>query len=169
MSMNAWERDHEARWERHFDDAVHDEPSMTVDESAPSDEPKTTVTLKVSVSSDLVYAWATQAPQYPPDGPPGISYFRGDVSPDVWVDCLLWRDEDGTLRGILNRYPTDIPPWEAQGNFNLWVDPDWHRQGIGTALITEADRRWSLDFEQQRYTLEGAALVARYLERQGRA
>lgn len=125
--------------------------------------------LVVSVDPRFILPWESQVHQYPETGDPGISYFRGDLTDGRWVDCLLWRDREGLLRGILNHYPVDVPPWERAGNFNIYVDPRFYRQGIGTELVTEADLRWSLDFEQQDYTPNGAKLVAKYLEGSGRA
>lgn len=113
---------------------------------------------EVSIPSWAMLSWASQANQYPPFGEAGISYFRGDLSEDLYVDCLLWRDDGGILRGILNHYPIKTS-WEEVGNANVWVQPGWERRGIGTALITEALRRWTLDFTQQRYSPEGAALI----------
>lgn len=124
--------------------------------------------LVVSIHPKDIFSWDSQGKQYPATGEPGISYFRGDVSDTVWVDCLLYRDDDGTLRGVLNHYPVDND-FERAGNFNLFVQPSHYRQGIGTALVTEADLRWDIDFAQQRYTPNGASLVAKYLTESGRA
>lgn len=114
-----------------------------------------------------VYSWESQQRQYPRLGAPGISYYAGpmpQISPDYIVDCLLWRDDDGIVRGILNHYGMDGSLLEARGNVNIWVDPAWKRRGIATALITEAVRRWDIDPAQQRYTPEGSALVTALLQ-----
>jgi GNAT superfamily N-acetyltransferase len=105
-----------------------------------------------------VYSWASQARQYPALGRPGISWLGGET-PHGTVDCLLWRDPNRRLRGILNHYPFDVPGLEVAGNVNLWVHPQWQRQGIGSALVREAQRRWSVDLSRQRYTTAGAALA----------
>ena len=48
-----------------------------------------------------VYSWASQAMQYPDKGSPGIGYFAGEVGGGLPpVDCLLYRDDDGTVIGI---------------------------------------------------------------------
>lgn len=109
------------------------------------------------------FPWTSQAMQYPTLGPAGISYFAGEIpSINYTVDCLLYRDSEGHLLGILNHYPKDQPPWEKAGNVNIWVHPDAKRRGIGTALLAEADRRWSINLDQQRFTPEGAAFANAY-------
>ena len=105
-----------------------------------------------------VYSWASQARQYPPLGVPGISYYPGHTDKGT-IDCLLWRDPNRRLRGILNHYPFDVPGFEKAGNVNLWVHPGWQRKGIGTALVREAQRRWTVDLTRQRFTIAGAALA----------
>ena len=94
------------------------------------------------VPAERMYSWESQVTQYPRTGPPGISYFRGNVTDEIFVDCLLYRDETGELVGILNHYPTAVPPYERQGGRNIWVHPGRRRQGIGTALILEAQIRF---------------------------
>ncbi|MGN6242299.1 MAG: hypothetical protein ACTHQ3_01325 [Motilibacteraceae bacterium] len=106
--------------------------------------------------------WSRQLSNYPTHGKPGITYFLGR-RPDGFVDCLLWRDEAGALRGILNHYPNDFPPFEKAGNVNLWVCPRRQRAGIGTALLQEGDLRWRFNFDQQMYTRGGLALVRKHL------
>jgi GNAT superfamily N-acetyltransferase len=119
--------------------------------------------LRVTVDPDLLLSWDSQVVQYPETGTPGITYFKGVVDDARYVDCLLWRADDGTLHGILNHYPFDLPPWERAGNFNLFVDPGWLRRGIGMALLTEGDAAWHFNFAQQDYTPNGARLVRKYL------
>lgn len=114
---------------------------------------------EVSIPQLAVYSFRSQVRQYPEYGVPGISYFKGVVSPTVWADCLLMRDEYGVVVGILNHYPV-ANHWEAKGNVNVFVDPDFKRQGIGTALVRECIARWGpINWEQQRYTPEGAAFT----------
>lgn len=104
-------------------------------------------------------SFTSQARQYPATGPAGIGYFKGEIDATTYVDCLLWRDTDGTVRGILNHYPTDLPPWEKAGNINIFIDPTMRRRGIATALLMAASQRWLVNLSQQRYTSEGRAFI----------
>ncbi|RYP84241.1 hypothetical protein EKO23_16405 [Nocardioides guangzhouensis] len=107
--------------------------------------------------------WPVVAREHPRVGPPGI---RHEV---LWhrtgksADCLSWRDNAGQVRGLLYHYRCDFPPYERRGNVNLLIDPAWHRRGLGSYLLAEADRRWELDFSQQSYTTAGLALVRTHL------
>lgn len=122
----------------------------TGETSAEAEPPRSTqgeieaepLNLQVSVPDERMAPWESQAAQYPATGPPGISYFRGELSPESFVDCLLFRDENGQLVGILNRYPKAFLPHEREGDQNIWVHPGHRRQGIGSALITESYLRW---------------------------
>lgn len=117
----------------------------------------------------LFFSWESQASQYPLDGPPGvISYFAGDVGAAEPVDCLLWRDGGGVLVGILNHYPIDYPPLERAGNFLVFVREDQRLQGIGSALLDEARRRWTIDLTQQLYTVDGHKFITHYVRHRER-
>lgn len=110
-----------------------------------------------------IHTWESQAWQYPRLGDSGIR-LRLEHSGGGLIHCLLWRDPAGLLRGVLNHYPVAHPPYERAGNVNLWVDPAWTHQGIASALIRDANTRWTLDPHQQRYSTAGAAVVARLLQ-----
>lgn len=110
-----------------------------------------------------VFSFESQVSQYPALGEPGIGYFAGDVGDD-WppIDCLLWRDEQGRVRGILNHYAADYP-MEKRGNINIFVDPQWHRRGIATALLKQAEQLYGpTNWKQQRYSREGLAMMLHY-------
>jgi GNAT superfamily N-acetyltransferase len=114
------------------------------------------------------FSWESQARQYAYRDAPGIRLERHHVGdwPDwTQVDCLLYRDENGLLVGILNRYLDSNNPLEQEGNCNLWVRPDRQRQGIGTALLVEAMKRWDIDFEKQKFTSQGLLFFAALCER----
>jgi GNAT superfamily N-acetyltransferase len=113
--------------------------------------------------------WESQARQYPKVGPPGISYFRGVFSNETghYADCLLYRDKHGKLRGILNHYPHTVP-FEQQGNVNIWVEPRFQGKGIATKLLAEAEKRWQVNFDQQKYTSSGEQFIIKYLNKKKR-
>jgi GNAT superfamily N-acetyltransferase len=127
----------------------------------PSERPSAAERQRVADVEQLVYSFASQVCQYPATGDPGIGYFQGIIDATCYVDTLLWRDKAGVVRGILNHYPMAIPPYERAGNINVMVDPAYQRQGIATALLKEALRRWAIDLCQQHYTAAGRKLVAR--------
>lgn len=118
-----------------------------------------------------VWPFAYQAKQYPKDGPPGISYFKGVVDESTWVDCLLYRDDSGKLIGILNHYPfalvdpDDPRIKEKRGNFNIFIDPKHKGKGIGTKLVDEAVSRYNVDLRRQRYSEEGANFINNYIRK----
>lgn len=134
-----------------------------------------TFTPKVTIKRE-VYDWASQVVQYSRRGTPGFTVERHYLKGDHPVDCLLWRDQDGFLRGILNYYPKDIPGdmirtrgiafrmgGEKAGNANVWVDPNHRGKGIGTLVAREALKLWPIDITQQRFTAAGAALAGKLL------
>ncbi|GAB3952471.1 hypothetical protein GCM10029976_090730 [Kribbella albertanoniae] len=116
------------------------------------------MTVEFYVTLFGMFSWQGQAQQYPRTGDPGISYFRGDVPGHGlgYVDCLLYRNADGELVGILNHFPADMPPYEDKGNVTLLVRPDHQRQGIGSRLWAEAVERYGVKFEGQSFTEDGA-------------
>ena len=121
------------------------------------------------------FSWDSQVIQYPDTGPAGLSYFKGVISPEEYVDCLLFRDLGGHVIGILNHYNRDSTsrynngePLERKGNINIWVHPKHKRTGIGTLLVDEALLRYDdIDFAKQRYTIEGAKFFGAYLLEKG--
>lgn len=122
-----------------------------------------------------IYSFQSQVVQYPQNGPSGISYFRG-ASPWMeeqgkWVDALLFRDDNGRVRGILNHYPFDlIDPEnpsvrEERGNINIFIDPLYKNKRVGTALLDEAISRYDVDLNKQNYSTEGAAFINAYVRK----
>lgn len=126
-----------------------------------------------------IYPWESQVNQYPKVGKPGIDLFIGEISvgrvqfdgEDVldarcnYVECLLYRNNKGHVIGILNYYRWGVEGFEEPGNVNVWVHPRRHRRGIGTALLTEAEKRFGpINFHQQTYSTAGRALVTKYIQ-----
>ena len=107
-----------------------------------------------------------QASQFEKKGAPGFSYFKaesgGSLKDGQWVDCLLWRDEKGILKGIVYHYPQNMA-LEKKGNVNIFISPDSKRKGIASTLLTEAIKRYDVDLRQQKYSAEGAAFVNNFV------
>lgn len=120
-----------------------------------------------------ILTWESQVSQYPERGEPNtIELFLGDESENFPgkppINCLLWRDGDGLIRGILNHYPDDYPPYEQRGNINVFVQPEWKRRGIGTALWDKAIELFGEpNYHQQTYSPEGIKAVLRYRRKHG--
>ncbi len=122
-----------------------------------------------------IYSFQSQVVQYPQNGPSGISYFRGASSwmeeQGKWVDALLFRDDNGRVRGILNHYPFElIDPenpsvGEKQGNINIFIDPLYKNKQVGTKLLNEAMARYDIDLNQQDYSTEGAAFINAFVRK----
>lgn len=113
------------------------------------------------------WSWENQVRQYPKEGAPGISYFRGDLEPGNWVDCLLYRDRDGEILGILNYYNQDEYQngvlTEKKGNFCIFTAPKAQRQGIGKKLLEEGIKRYNIVLEDQMWTPQGFELLKSFL------
>lgn len=118
---------------------------------------------EASIPDEALFSWESQVCQYPYNGEPGISYMSGPTPAGI-VDCLIYRNEKGHVRGILNRYRSDNQ-WERRNNVNVWVHPRHQGQGIGTALWEEAVRRWGVKLEGQRFTKAGARFAQRLSEK----
>jgi len=138
------------------------------------------LTLKVNVPN-MDDQWELQTEQYPTTGKPGFKYFRTQLKQNAFAENLLFYDKSGELAGVFNFYPVSIPApdghWlatvenpdsrflERAGNFYIIVDPTRQRKGIGKKLLTEAAKRWPLNFGQQNYTEAGASLVQDFLRK----
>lgn len=114
----------------------------------------------------VAFSWESQYEQYPKRSSPGIKYFAGHMEQGT-VDCLLYYDDNGRLRGILNHYPFTYLPYEVEGNVNIWVDPKYQRRGVATALLTEAMKRWEFRPQQQSYTEAGEAFIRAFWGEKG--
>lgn len=126
------------------------------------------------IGDELFMTWESQVRQHPKVGRPGITYSTPEIDiaygselPDgrraifsTHVDVLLFRNGKGHVVGILYHYPFDCD-LEAKGNVNIFVRPDRRRRGIGSRLLREADARFDLNLDQQKYTTGGLALVKR--------
>jgi hypothetical protein len=136
--------------------------------------PKKTVRrLEFNQIEGVIFSWESQVKQYPAEGKPNeIERFAGFVSADKPpVYCLLWRDDDGLIRGILNYYSVDYPPHERKDARNTFVDPGvdengkakWQRRGIATELHEYADELWGpMDLSKQKFTPAGEAFIRAY-------
>lgn len=108
-----------------------------------------------------MFDWESQAKQYARQGEPGIHLEKHNVRTANTlsvVDCLLSRDKQGHLVGILNHYNEDNP-WERPGAMNVWVEPSHRRQGIATDLLRQANELWHLTNEHLSYTPDGDAWI----------
>jgi GNAT superfamily N-acetyltransferase len=118
--------------------------------------------------AEPAFGWESQAAQWLHHGEPGISFERHSVGtyPHLHiVDCLLYRDEEGLLVGLLYHY-CDDSRYEEAGNVNIMVKPENQRRGIGTALLVDAMARWNIDLSAQNLTLAGAFFL-RHLSEKG--
>lgn len=112
------------------------------------------------IESDRMGQWENVAAEYPKFGPEGISYYRGVRADGYQVNCLLYRDGDGHLLGVLAHFPETIPNLERAGHGNMWVHPDHRREGVARELVLEFVRRgWHGEYKDFRVTPEGAALL----------
>jgi GNAT superfamily N-acetyltransferase len=137
-----------------------------------------TLKLKVDIP-DIDDQWENQPEQFPSQGVTGVVHSQTRITENAVAENLLYYDEGGTFAGVLNYFPQDIPAppgsfletvsnperrfLERAGNFYVIVAPARQRKGIGRKLLTEAAKRWSLNFEQQDYTRAGASLVRSFL------
>lgn len=108
-----------------------------------------------------VFAWEHQVGQYPKQGK-GIQYFRAKISDNRWVDCLLYYGDDSTLHGILNFYPFNFPPFQKKGSVNIQVRKDKRRQGVASALMNEAMKRFDINLMKQDYSPLGKKFIKNY-------
>jgi GNAT superfamily N-acetyltransferase len=139
--------------------------------------------LVIAMTVDVIppaYSWRSQARQYAAFGESGVRleahYVDLDTGEEVFpqpqpvtdpsmtkIDCLLYRDDEGALAGILNHYDGRNPMEKADA-INLWVRPDMQRKGIAKELVLEAKRLWpAIKPQEQRYTPDGLKLLVSLL------
>lgn len=125
---------------------------------------------RVPAGISHVHDWLSQSLQYltRTDIPkvPGIVHWTvPEGEAPVRIECLLYFDEKAQLRGILNYYPDGSPLGDEPHDTLTLVHPATRRQGIGTALLHDAKRRWPrIDLLKQSYTDEGWALAQSVLQ-----
>jgi GNAT superfamily N-acetyltransferase len=118
------------------------------------------VILKVDCADEP--EWTGLYNLFPKTGPPGIEH-RMDVDEGGWApeavyESLLFYGPTGNFEGIFLYYPLKKPP-----EFFVIVHPECRRCGIGTQLLGEAVKRWSIDFGHSCYTTGGAEFVKHFL------
>lgn len=113
------------------------------------------------ISEVDIFSWEQQVKQYPAYGN-GIVYFKGILINNKRVDCLLYYGDDGTLHGLLNHYPITTFPYQKNGSINILVRRDKRRQGIATALLNEALKRFKINLKKQNYTPLGKKFIDNY-------
>ena len=138
-----------------------------------------------SIPSDL--PWNDNLRAFPQHGEPGVIHQTalgpitmkgGGLVLALHVSLLF--DQDGRLIGCLNHYPLgELIPAGARlagnsvgmhaGEYSIVIRKSERNHGYGLALLAAADSQWSLDFWCQRYTIEGRALVVKYLNQQAQS
>ena len=110
----------------------------------------------------MVRATGFSTKQYPCAGT-GIVYFKGKLRDNIWVDCLLYYDDDNSLQGILNHYSVDVPPYQKLGSVNIQIRSDKRRTGIATVLLNEGIKRFKISLKTQEYTLSGERFIRKFM------
>lgn len=107
-----------------------------------------------------------QSTRFPNFWNPGICCWQTIVR-GIPIEMMTHRDPNGILRAIFSFFPYDFPPREDAGNFLVFVDPAWQRQGIASELFEIADQKFSIDLTNQRYTPSCRAFAVSMAERRG--
>lgn len=131
------------------------------------------MTYKATIQPEDLFSWASQVCQYPYTGEPGISYMEGPIPSGFIVHCILYRNEKGHVRGILNYFDEQFADgagggWQKPGDVNIWVHPKCQGRGIGTALWQEAVRRWGVKLNTQEKMTPAGAAFANHLAKANR-
>lgn len=77
---------------------------------------------------------------------------------------VVLRGEDLSVVGFLTIYPFGSPNGKNLGEYEIYVDPNCRRMGLGMHLLRIADEEFGLDFTVQHYTVAGRALAHSYLQ-----
>jgi GNAT superfamily N-acetyltransferase len=122
----------------------------------------------IALSPAAIPEFRQQAREFAAVGAPGMTRLvvrlqpteRYNVSCDV--DCLLYRDKHGKLRGILTHHPYAVPPFASAHDVMINVEPRYRRKGIARRLLRRALELWPIDVHNQRCTADGAAFIAAF-------
>lgn len=119
----------------------------------------------MKIIPEMNYDWDSQAIQYAATGKPGVhleTHTIGNGDSETEVDCLLYRDDDGQLIGILNHY-NENNKLQKPDTGNLWVKPNCQHSGVATELLRAAANQWPDKvtewFENQTFTTAGIAWI----------
>lgn len=104
--------------------------------------------------------WDKNTRKIEPTGPSGFSVLNVRSG----VLTLVYRDEEGILKGLLNYYPNGIFARNKPGEVELLVHPDARRQGIGMKVLKEGIRLWDIQARKQRYNPASAGLTEAWLK-----
>ena len=111
-------------------------------------------------SIDCLDHWNKSTSKIDELGPPGLNV----VQVRLLVQTLVYRDEEGFLKGVLYHYPQGFAHMKKPGEVELMVHPDSRRQGIGMKLLKEGIRLWDIQAKKQRYNEASARLTDAWLE-----
>ena len=80
------------------------------------------------------------------------------------TSMIILRGDNLDPVGILTYFPSGSPNGKNHGEYEILVNPEYRRLGIGMSLLKVADDHFGLDFEVQHFTVAGRALAHAYLE-----
>jgi GNAT superfamily N-acetyltransferase len=112
-------------------------------------------------------SFLAQSCRFPNFGEPGITQFVEMAYGTVPIEMMVHRDPNGILRAIFSYFPFDMPPRQLAGEFLVFVDPSWQRQGLATEMFEIADARFGIDLSAQSYTPDGRRFAEAMALRRG--
>jgi GNAT superfamily N-acetyltransferase len=93
-------------------------------------------------------------------GKPGFLHYFSPIAEVLEYRCL-----ESKLRGVLVVYNQFAQPPAGEGELLFYVDASYRRRGVGIGLLRQAARQnIVIDFAKQKYTREGWACVAKFLQ-----